>query len=196
MWVKANDTIDTNQQAAQYIGESQSGSIPLEVIPLEDFSLELEAILLENIIPLTGIPRRQGVPLGAISLGGLITLEGILMDVSFGVTNPFDSASQSKIFSCLWGIKHMFTAKNPTTLPKTPCCLLSIMPSQPRHTSITRRQPPQRGPPSDAPTTIPLAEARADARVSSQVLLAILLPHLLVLDVSLAANVSLRLLRE
>lgn len=50
VWVKANDTIHTNQQAAQYIGESQSSSIPPEVIPLEAFSLELEAILLEVIL--------------------------------------------------------------------------------------------------------------------------------------------------
>lgn len=38
--------------------------------------------------------------------------------IAFEVTNTFDSASQSKMFSCLWGIKHIFTAKNPTTLPK------------------------------------------------------------------------------
>lgn len=30
---------------------------------------------------------------------------------SFESTNTFDSASQSKIFSCLWGIKHIFTVK-------------------------------------------------------------------------------------
>lgn len=31
--------------------------------------------------------------------------------VSLEVTNTFDSASQSKILSCLWGIKHIFTVK-------------------------------------------------------------------------------------
>lgn len=60
VWVKANDTINTYQQAAQYIGGSQSCSTTLEVIPLEAFSLELEAILLSGIPP-DGIPR-EGVP--------------------------------------------------------------------------------------------------------------------------------------